>query len=71
MKYPSEIYLRSDRNYQGLQPIKYPLNDREIEVTSCVSDSKTLVGYLEIIFAGFAKPSTKSLVLALCDANKL
>lgn len=35
MKYPSEIYLRSDRNYQGLQPIEYPLHDREIEVTSC------------------------------------
>lgn len=35
MKYPSEIYLRSDRSYQGLQPIEYPLHDREIEVTSC------------------------------------
>lgn len=35
MKYPSEIYLKSDRNYKGLQPIEYPLHDREIEVTSC------------------------------------
>ncbi|PIT99452.1 MAG: integrase [Bdellovibrionales bacterium CG10_big_fil_rev_8_21_14_0_10_45_34] len=35
MKYPSEIYTRSDRSYQGLQPIEYPLHDREIEVTSC------------------------------------
>lgn len=35
MKYPSEIYTRSDRSYQGLQPIEYPLHDREIEVTNC------------------------------------
>lgn len=35
MKYPSEIYLRSDRSYQGLVPVEYPLHDREIEVTSC------------------------------------
>lgn len=35
MKYPSEIYMRSDRSYQGLVPIEYPLHDRTIEVTSC------------------------------------
>lgn len=35
MKYPSEVYMRSDRNYQGLVPIEYPLHDRTIEVTSC------------------------------------
>lgn len=35
MKYPSEIYLKSDRIYQGILPIEYPMHDREIEVTSC------------------------------------
>lgn len=35
MKYPSEIYLKSDRSYQGILPIEYPMHDREIEVTSC------------------------------------
>src|SRR5690606_32607061 len=35
MKYPIEVYMRSDRRYQGLQPIEYPLHDRTIEVASC------------------------------------
>lgn len=35
MKYPGEIYMRSDRSYQGLLPIEYPMHDRTIEVTSC------------------------------------
>jgi putative transposase len=35
MKYPGEVYMRSDRSYQGLLPIEYPLHDRTIEVTSC------------------------------------
>jgi putative transposase len=53
MKYPSEIYLRSDRSYQGLQPIEYPLHDREIEVTSC---GRICIGKMKInlsqVFAG-------------------
>lgn len=35
MKYPSEVYVASDRRYQGLQPIEYPFHDRTIDVTSC------------------------------------
>ncbi len=53
MKYPSEIYTRSERTYQGLQPIEYPLHDREIEVTSC---GRICIGKMKInlsqVFAG-------------------
>lgn len=53
MKYPSEIYVRSDRSYQGLSPIEYPLHDREIEVTSC---GRICIGKMKInlsqVFAG-------------------
>lgn len=53
MKYPSEIYLRSDRSYQGLQPIDYPLHDRTIEVTSCgrICIGKTKIN-LSKVFTG-------------------
>ncbi len=53
MKYPSEIYKRSDRSYKGLQVIDYPLHDREIEVTSCgrICMGKMKIN-LSIVFKG-------------------
>ena len=35
MQIPKELYQPSPRLYQGVQPIHYPLHDREIVVTSC------------------------------------
>jgi putative transposase len=53
MKYPGEVYMRSDRSYQGLLPLEYPLHDRSIEVTSC---GRICIGKMKInlsqVFAG-------------------
>jgi hypothetical protein len=35
MKYPSEVYKKSDREYKGLQPLFYPFHDKTIQVTQC------------------------------------
>lgn len=35
MKTPSEIYTTSQRVYQGLPDLHYPMHDRDIDVTSC------------------------------------
>jgi len=35
MKYPGEIYTKSDRPYRGLPDVEYPFHDRTITVTSC------------------------------------
>ena len=35
MKYPSEIYQPSDREYKGIQPIFYPFHDKTVQVTRC------------------------------------
>jgi putative transposase len=35
MKYPAELYKKSDRIYKGLQEVEYPLHDRIITVTTC------------------------------------
>jgi putative transposase len=35
MKYPSEIYIPSQRLYLGLPTVEYPLHDRTITITSC------------------------------------
>ncbi|MCK6600164.1 MAG: integrase core domain-containing protein, partial [Bdellovibrionaceae bacterium] len=35
MKYPSEIYKPSERQYKGVQPLFYPFHDKTIVVTQC------------------------------------
>lgn len=35
MKYPAELYTKSERIYKGLPPVEYPLHDRIITVTTC------------------------------------
>lgn len=35
MKYPSEIYKKSERIYKGIEPIFYPFHDKTIQVTQC------------------------------------
>ena len=35
MKYPSELYKSSDRQYKGVQPLFYPFHDKTILVTQC------------------------------------
>ena len=35
MKYPSEIYKKSERQYKGIEPIFYPFHDKTIQVTQC------------------------------------
>ncbi len=35
MKYPNEIYKKSDRVYKGLPDLDYPLHDKTIFVSSC------------------------------------
>jgi putative transposase len=35
MKYPAEIYKKSERIYNGLPEVNYPLHDKTIFVTSC------------------------------------
>lgn len=35
MKYPSELYVTSTRNYSGIKEIKYPFHDKTITVTHC------------------------------------
>lgn len=35
MKYPTELYRRSDRSYQGTPPLFYPFHDKTIQVTQC------------------------------------
>lgn len=34
MKYPSEIYKKSERQYKGIEPIFYPFHDKTIQVTA-------------------------------------
>ena len=35
MKYPSELYSKSNRIYNGLPPLDYPFHDRTVNVTNC------------------------------------
>jgi len=35
MKYPSEVYKRSEREYKGLPDLEYPMHDMVIRVTNC------------------------------------
>lgn len=35
MKYPSEIYKPSERQYKGIEPVFYPFHDKTIQVTKC------------------------------------
>lgn len=35
MKYPSEIYKKSERIYKGIEPIFYPFHDKTVQVTQC------------------------------------
>ncbi len=35
MKYPSEIYEPSEREYKGIEPIFYPFHDKTVRVTRC------------------------------------
>jgi putative transposase len=35
MKYPSEVYRKSERVYEGLKPLFYPMHDKTIQVTQC------------------------------------
>ena len=35
MKTPSEVYSPSNRLYKGLPELRYPLHDRDIDVTAC------------------------------------
>jgi hypothetical protein len=35
MKYPGEVYKRSNREYKGLPEVNYPVHDRTILVSSC------------------------------------
>jgi putative transposase len=35
MKYPSELYKKSDRIYKGLPDLDYPLHDKTIFLSSC------------------------------------
>ena len=55
MKYPSEVYLKSARTYNGLPPVEYPLHERTILVTSCGRICiKKLKINLSQVFAGQA-----------------
>jgi putative transposase len=53
MKYPTELYQRSPRPYQGLPDLEYPLHDRTITVTCC---GRSCIGRRKInlsrVFAG-------------------
>ena len=35
MKCPGEVYSASDRTYDGLPDLSYPLHDRDVIVTAC------------------------------------
>jgi transposase InsO family protein len=35
MKYPSEVFKKSEREYKGIQPLVYPFHDKTIQVTQC------------------------------------
>lgn len=35
MKFPSEVYRRSNREYKGLPELEYPFHDKTITVTNC------------------------------------
>lgn len=55
MKYPGEVYTKSQRLYDGLPPIEYLLHDRTVLVTSCGRICiKKLKINLSQVFAGQA-----------------
>jgi len=55
MKYPCELYTKSNRIYEGLPAIEYPLHDRMVLVTSCGRICiKKLKINLSQVFAGQA-----------------
>ena len=55
MKYPSEVYVSSERSYAGLPLVEYPMHDRTILVTSCGRICiKKLKINLSLVFAGQA-----------------
>lgn len=35
MKYPGEVYQASNRKYEGLPEVEYPLHDKVVTVTQC------------------------------------
>lgn len=39
MKYPSEVYLQSSRQYNGIPEPDYPLHDMTVNVTNCVAST--------------------------------
>jgi transposase InsO family protein len=53
MKYPSEIYQPSDREYKTIEPLFYPFHDKTIQVTRCgrICENKMKVN-LSRAFAG-------------------
>lgn len=55
MKYPSELYSKSQRSYEGLPPVEYLLHDRTVLITSCGRICiKKLKINLSQVFAGQA-----------------
>lgn len=53
MKYPTELYKRSSREYRGVSPLYYPFHDKTITVTQCgrICDKKLKVS-MSRAFAG-------------------
>ena len=53
MKYPSELYTASTREYKGIEDIEYPFCDRTITVTNCgrICIGKNKIN-LSSVFAG-------------------
>lgn len=55
MKYPAEVYKKSERIYKGLPDVEYPLHDRTVIVTNC---GRICIGRKKInlshVFAGQA-----------------
>lgn len=53
MKYPAEIYIPSDRKYEGLPEVEYPFHDKTITVTQCGRIClKRLKINFSVVFAG-------------------
>ena len=35
MRYPGEVYVRSNKEYKGLPEVEFPFHDKTITVTHC------------------------------------
>lgn len=55
MKYPSEVYQISRRQYSGIKPLEYPMHDKTVNVTFCgrICIEKKKIN-LSRVFAGHA-----------------